>query len=143
MALTHDYTIVCELARPEMIGGKFFIVGLFPNGIATPVVPFPMPMISFLTLLKADEACIHDFTGRLSQLATGESVGPPATGRIQTQGAGAVALVHTILNPPFRAFGIHTWSVEIPGYAPFVTQFPITQVPMPMGPQQFQYGPRR
>jgi hypothetical protein len=142
MALTHKYTVVCELARPEMIGGKFFIVGLFPNGIATPVVPFPMPMLTFLTLLEADGPCNCAFTGRLSQLVTGETVGVPVNGRIQIPGPGSVALVNTIQNPPFRAFGIHTWSIEAEGNEPFVTEFPITQV-NPQQPQQFPFQMRR
>lgn len=141
MALTHRYTLVCELARPEMIGGKFFIVGLFPNGLATPVVPFPMPMITFLTIIETDAACNYEFTARLSQLATGEAVAAPVRGRFQTPGPGAIALANTIQNPQFRAFGPHTWSIEIPGQEPFVTEFPITQITQ-QPPQQFPFRGR-
>lgn len=139
MALQHQYTLVCELARPEMIGGKFFVVGLFPNGIATPVIPFPMPMITFLTIMHTDAPCNYAFSGRLSQLATGEIVTAPTNGRIQAPQPGPIVLVNTILNPQFRAFGSHTWSVEIEGHDPFVTEFPINQVRPPQQPQPFQF----
>jgi hypothetical protein len=49
-------------------------------------------------------------------------------------------LAHTILNPPFRAFRIHTWSIEIEGNEPIVTEFPITQVQQQ--PPMFQAMPR-
>ncbi|HMG87945.1 MAG TPA: hypothetical protein VK574_19595 [Terracidiphilus sp.] len=133
MALTHDYTIVCEMVRPEM-GGKFVIVGLFPNGIGTPVVPFPMPLLTFFTLMKADAPGTYNYSGKLSPLATGREISPIVRGVIQAPAVGPAILVHQIMSPQFTAFGTHTWEVEIEGQEPFVTQFEVTRV----APQQIR-----
>jgi hypothetical protein len=130
MALTHDYTIICELARPEA-GGKFIIIGLFPNGIGAPHIPFPLPVLTFFSAMKSDSAAAYKFTGKLSQLATGEMVAM-AQGMIQTAAAGPVILPISIGNPQFKAFGTYTWALEIDGQdEPFVTEFNLAHVPMP------------
>lgn len=128
MALTHDYTIVCEMVRPE-IGGKFVIVGLFPNGIGTQVVPFPMPLLTFFTLMRADAPGAYNYTGKLSLLATGHEISPIVRGVIQAPAAGPAILVHSIMSPQFTAFGPYTWEVGIEGQEPFVTQFDVTRIP--------------
>jgi hypothetical protein len=131
MALTHDYTLLCEMARPEM-GGKFIIVGLYPNGIGTPQIPFPLPMLTFFNMLRVDGPGAFKFVGKLSQLATGEIVGQPITGMIQTMGPGPVILPITFINPQFKAFGSYVWSLEIEGQdGPFAMEFPLAHVPAP------------
>jgi hypothetical protein len=131
MVITHDYTILCEMARPEM-GGKFIIIGMFPNGIGTPQIPFPLPMLTFLTALRADGPGVFKFVGKLSQLSTGEIVGHPVQGMIQTIAPGPIILPVAFMNPQFKAFGSYTWSLEFEGQdGPFVMEFPITHVQMP------------
>jgi hypothetical protein len=133
MALSHEYTLVCEMARPEM-GGKFVIVGLFPNGMGSPVVPFPMPLLTFFTLMKADAPGPYNFTGRLSLLATGQEISPVVRGVIPAPAVGPAIFVHSIMSPQFTAFGAYTWAVEIEGQEPFVTQFEVTRV-LPQPPR--------
>lgn len=137
MALTHDYTLLCEMARPEM-GGKYIIIGLFPNGIGAPHVPFPLPVLTFFNALKTDAPATYKFTARLSQLATGELVGAPVQGFIQAGSAGPVILPLSIFNPQFKAFGAYTWALEIEGQGdPFVMEFNLAHVPMP----QIRFNP--
>lgn len=142
MALTHEYTLLCEMARQEM-GGKFTIIGLFPNGIGTPQIPFPLPILTFFNALRADAPGAYKFSGKLSLLATGEKLAQ-ADGIIQTVAAGPVVMPIPLPNLQFKAFGSYTWSLEIQGQdEPFVTEFQIAHVPMPplggMMPARFKF----
>jgi hypothetical protein len=129
MTVTIDYTLICELARQEF-GGKFTIVGLFPNGIGMPHVPFPLPFLTFYNALRVDGPGAYKFHGKLSQLATGESLAQ-AQGMIQTLGAGPVILPVAFPNVQFKAFGSYTWAMEFEGQdEPFLTEFQLSHVPM-------------
>jgi hypothetical protein len=128
MAITHDYTLVCEFARMEM-GGKFIIIGLFTNGIGTPMIPFPLPSLTFYNALRADAPGTYNFTGTLAELTTGNVVAQ-AKGQIQAMMVGPVVMPIQLPNLQFRAFGSYTWSLEIAGQSdPFVTDFQIAHVP--------------
>jgi hypothetical protein len=125
--LTHQYTAICEYARLEA-GGKWIIIGLFPNGIGTPVVPFPLPVLTFFQVLRADAPGQYKMHSKLSRLDTGEIVAG-ARAQLQVQQAGPVILPVPLLNLQLKAFGTYTWSIEVEGQPePFVTEFPITHV---------------
>jgi len=118
------------MARPEL-GGKFTIIGLFPNGIGTPQIPFPLPVLTFFNVLRADSIGAYKFTGTLSVLATGEKLA-------QAQGIINVGLVAPIILPiamhnlQFKSFGSYAWSLEIEGQnEPFLTEFAIAHVAIP------------
>ena len=129
MALSQDYTFICEHARMEM-GGKFIVIGLFPNGIGTPMIPFPLPVLTVFMALRADTPGAYSFKGKLSQLDTG-FVLAKAEGKIQVGQAGPVVMPIPLQNLQFKAFGSYTWSLDIAGQEePFVTQFQVTHVPM-------------
>lgn len=51
MALTHRYTLVCEDIRQENTG-KWIVIGLYTHNIACPQLPFRLPSLSFLFLLR-------------------------------------------------------------------------------------------
>lgn len=128
MSISHNYTLVCEFARMEA-GGKFIIIGLFPNGIGTPMIPFPLPSLTFFNALRADAPGSYNFTGTLAELTTGNMVAQ-AKGQIQAMAAGPVVMPIQLPNIQFRAFGTYTWSMEIAGQAdPFLTEFQIAHVP--------------
>lgn len=132
MALIHEYTLLCEMARPE-IGGKFTIVGLFPNGIGLLILPFPMPILSFYNALRADSPGTYRFTGRLSSLEGGPPLAQ-AQGVIQANQTGPFGVPVQFQNVRFTATGTYTWSLEIEGQdGPFLTQF---QVAVVVPPQQ-------
>jgi hypothetical protein len=142
MAITHDYTLLCEMARPEL-GGKITIIGLFPNGIGTPQIPFPLPFLTFFNALRADAPGAYKFSGKLSYLATGEKLAQ-AEGIIQTAAPGPVVLPIPLPNLQFKAFGSYIWSLEIQGQdEPFVTEFQVAHVPPPviggMMPGRFKF----
>jgi hypothetical protein len=130
MALSHDYTFICEQARMEM-GGKFIIIGLFPNGIGTPQIPFPLPVLTVFIALKADAPGAYKFKGTLSQLDSGASLAQ-AQGSMQVGQAGPVVMPIPLQNLQFLAFGTYTWSLEIEGQdEPFMMQFQVARVPAP------------
>jgi hypothetical protein len=137
--LTHQYTAICEFARLEM-GGKWTIIGLFPNGIGTPAIPFPLPVLTFFQALAADAPGQYKFNAKLSQLDTGRVL-VNAQGVIQIVQAGPIIVPVPLANIQFQAFGMYTWSLEIEGQAdPFLTEFQVAHVPQQM---RFMPGPPR
>jgi hypothetical protein len=139
MAITHDYTLICEQVRIEM-GGKFTVVGLTTGGIGLPQIPFPLLSLTFLNVLKTDVPGTFRFIGKLTQLLSGTEVAR-AEGFIQPPQAGPVVMPMQFGNIQFRAFGSYTWSLEFDGQEPFVTEFEVTHAPQ-LGPH-FNMPPRR
>jgi hypothetical protein len=139
MAITHDYTLICEQVRIEM-GGKFTVVGLTTGGIGLPQIPFPLLSLTFLNVLKTDAPGNFKFSGKLTQLLSGSLVAK-AEGFIQPPQAGPVVMPMQFLNVQFGAFGAYTWSLEFDGQEPFLTEFEVTHVP-PIG-QHINFQPRR
>ena len=132
--LNHKYTLVCEYARQEA-GGKFIIIGLFPNGIGTPQIPFPLPTLTFFQVLQADAPGNFKFNAKLSQLDTG-AVLANVQGAIQAGQVGPVVMAIPLPNLQFKAFGVYTWALEIEGQEPFITEFNVEHVP-----QQLRFVP--
>jgi len=131
LMLTHDYTVICEHARMEF-GGKWTIIGLFPNGIGTPQIPFPLPVLTFFQAFHSDKAQQYRFTAKLSQLDNG-AVLASANGGVHTAQAGPVIVPLALGNIQFKAFGLYSWSIEVEGQdEPFLTQFNVAHVPQPM-----------
>jgi hypothetical protein len=139
MAITHDYTLICEQVRIEL-GGKFTVVGLTTSGIGLPQIPFPLLSLTFLNVLKTDTPGDFKFIGKLTQLLSGGLVAR-AEGRIQPPVAGPIVMPMQFGNIQFAAFGAYTWSLEFDGQEPFLTEFQVTHVPQP-GPH-FNFQPRR
>src|ERR1700733_12101788 len=98
--LTHEYTAICEFARMEA-GGKWIIIGLFPNGIATPMIPFPLPMLTFFQVLKTDRPGLYRFKGKLSELTTGNALAH-AQGQITAGQAGPIVFPAAFPNLQFK-----------------------------------------
>ena len=133
MAIRHDYTILCEFARPEY-GGKFLIIGLLPNGIGAPQLPLPLPFLTFFSALNVDAPGQYRFTGRLSRLEGGTAPLAQAQGALQAQVQGPVILPIALQNLQFMAFGEYSWSLEFEGEPePFVTLFRVAHVQLPFG----------
>jgi len=133
--LTHDYTLICEHARLEM-GGKWTIIGL-TNGIGVPVLPFPLPMLTFFQAFKADGPMGHrNWNVRLTELTTGKTIAQ-AQGGLMVAQAGPVYFPVALPNIQFSAFGVYTWSFEIDHQTePVLTEFEVAHVP-----QQLRTGP--
>lgn len=139
MAITRDYTLICEQVRIE-IGGKLTVVGLTTGGIGLPQIPFPLLSLTFLNVFKTDAPGTFKFNARITQLLSG-GVLASATGVIQPPQAGPIVMPMQFANLQFGAFGTYTWSVEFDGEEPFLTQFEVTHVPAP--PQHMNYTSRR
>lgn len=126
--LKHEYTLLCEHARIEM-GGKWIIIGLFTNGIGTPQIPFPLPMLTFFQMLRAEATGNFKFTARLTELTTGNLLAQ-AQGGVQANNIGPVVMPLALPNLQFKAFGTYVWSLDFEGHPePFLTHFNVTHVP--------------
>lgn len=134
--LTHDYTIICEHARLEMSGRWTLIGVLNDNKIATPMIPFPLPVLTFFHVLRTDAPTQLKFTATLSELTTGNRLAQ-AQGIVPALQAGSVYMQLAVGNLQFKAFGIYNWSLDIEGHAePFLTEFSVIHQP-----QQFRVVP--
>jgi hypothetical protein len=123
-----EYTVLCEFARLEA-GGKFTLIGVFPNGIGTPMIPFPLPALTFFQVMRADSVGQYKINARLSQLDNGHVLAT-AQGVIQVGQPGTVVAPLTFANLKFTAFGVYTFSVDIEGQPdPFMTEFSIAHIP--------------
>ena len=129
MALQHEYTIICEYARLEF-GGKWTIIGMFPNGIGAPQIPFPLPSLTFFMAFRADERGAHSLRCTLTQLDGTKLV--EAQMQVQVAQPGPVFLQIPVPNLQFKAFGVYTWSQEIDGAEPILTEFNVAHVPPPV-----------
>jgi hypothetical protein len=125
--ITHEYTVICEMARME-VNGRFILIGVLPNGIATPQLPCRLPALTFYNALRADSAGSVNFTGTLAELTSGKTLAQ-VKGMMQAIMAGPMIMPVTFNNVQFMAFGSHTWSLEIAGHEPFMTQFEVMHAP--------------
>lgn len=125
MAIQHEYTLLCEFARQEA-GGKWIIIGMFPNGIGSPVVPFPLPFLTFFHALRADAPGNYKFTAELRHFDTNQLLAQ-IKGAMLAQPGPAVVPV-TLPNLQFRATGTYAWSFHIEGQDPFLTQFQVAVI---------------
>ena len=130
MSIQHDYTLLCEFARQEA-GGKFIIIGLFPNGIGTPMIPFPLPYLTFFSVLKAETLGEFKFRAQLRPFSGGPFLAE-VHGAMQVVEFGPVIIPVTLANMQFRETGTYTWSLHIEGQDPFLTEFRVFVIP----PQQ-------
>jgi hypothetical protein len=125
--VTHNYTLVCEDVRVEN-NGKFLVVGLYTNGIATTQIPFPLPVLTLFHSLSIDTPGQYKFRTRLAQLENGNVLAQVDGGFALPQ-PGTVPIILKIPNPQFKAFGAYTVSLEIEGQPePFVTAFQVMLV---------------
>lgn len=131
MALEHRYTAICEYARLEF-GGKWTIIGLFPNGIGTPQIPLSLPMLTFFQVFHAEAPGSYTLTCKLTQLDTGVKV-VEAKMQLVVGQVGPTCIPVPCPNLQFRAYGTYTWEARIDGHDDIaITQFQVAHVPPPM-----------
>ncbi len=128
MTITHNFTVICEDFRMEM-SGKFILIGVFANGLSTPQLPFPVPGLTFFQSFGADETGIsRKFTATLRQLDNG-AVLAKVNGQIQASIPAPIIMPIKLQNLRFMSFGTYTWSFEVEGQEPFLTEFPVLHNP--------------
>jgi hypothetical protein len=128
--VTHNYTLICDDFRME-VTGKFIIIGLFPNGLSTPQLPFPLPTLTFFQSLSTDAVGTFKFKGTLRQLDNG-TVLATAEGAMFAHMIAPIILPIKLQNLRFMSFGSYTWSLEIEGQEePFLTEFTVVHAPPP------------
>jgi hypothetical protein len=125
MAIKHDYTFICEYARMEL-GGKYVVIGLFPNGITTPTLPLSLPSLTFYQALTADSTGKVKFTAALSHRETGRMLAQ-VQGEIQIHMPGPAVVPIALANVQFKEHGQYSWTLRIEGQAEsFITTFQVS-----------------
>jgi hypothetical protein len=124
MVITSNFCIVCEDFRME-VNGKFILIGVLANGFATPQLPCQVPSLTFFQSFGTDEVGTKNFTATLRALDSGAVVAT-AKGQFQAAVVAPIILPVKLQNLRFMSFGAYTWSFEVEGQEPFLTEFPIT-----------------
>lgn len=73
MAVTHNYTIMCDEVRQEN-NGKFILIGVYTPNMTVPQLPFVLPMLTFYQSLQSDRPGALSLRFRLQHLETGRNV---------------------------------------------------------------------
>src|SRR3972149_4961344 len=73
MAITHDYTLICDDIRRED-SGKLILVGVYTPDIVTTQIPFVLPSFSVLQRLQSDRPGEWHFRFKLAPLETGKAI---------------------------------------------------------------------
>jgi len=134
MHITHNFTVICDDVRME-IGAKFILIGVYANGLSTPQLPLVLPSLTVFQSFSADEVGVsRKFKATLRQLDNG-AVLFAVEGNIQSAIDAPIVMPMRLSNLRFMSFGTYTWSFEVEGQEPFLTQFPLTHNPnsMPKG----------
>jgi hypothetical protein len=127
VALQHNYTIICEFARMEF-GGKWILIGLFPNGVAAPLLPFAMPSLTFFQMFTPESPGQYHFKAELRH-AGSQNLIAQAKGVIPAPRLLPTLVPVTIANVQFRETGPYEWSFHIEGQDPFLFEFPVFVTP--------------
>jgi hypothetical protein len=74
MAITHQYTLLCDDVRPE-INGKLILIGLYVPDIVVQQLPILLPTLNFVQFLKIDETGQYSFRAKIQHLESGRELG--------------------------------------------------------------------
>lgn len=134
MALTHQFTMICEDVRRED-NGKFFIFGMFAGVIGTPQIPFAMAMLTFIHFFQADLPGTHQVKFRLIHLESGRQLAE-AHAMVNVVQPGPVMLPLKLPNIKFENYGTYNIVAEIDGsHEPILTSFSVAIMSPPPQPQ--------
>jgi hypothetical protein len=117
MAITHNYTLLCDDVRRED-NGKFIILGLYTPDIVVPAVPFAVPSLCLFTVFDADESGQHGFSFKLK---LGETIVAGGSGKLTgVSGSGALPIKFGGLQ---LAAGRYTFTLDIEGNQTIIHEF--------------------
>jgi hypothetical protein len=111
------------------MSGKFILIGVFANGLSTPQLPFPVPSLTFFQSFGTDEVGGRNFTATLRQLDDAGTLLATVKGQIQASVVAPIILPIKLQNMRFMSFGTYTWSFEVEGQEPFLTEFKVMHNP--------------
>jgi len=113
MAITHYYTVMCDIVRRED-NGKWLLIGVYEDTLGLAQLPAPIPGLTFFMRLESDRIGVWNARVRLEHLETGERIfDGMAMLNFQRPGTGMVP----IATPPFQFMHVGTYNfvVEIQG----------------------------
>lgn len=112
MAISHNFTLVCDEVRRED-NGKLLVIGMYnDNNILLPQVPFVLPHLTFLMSLSSDLPGNWAIKFKLQHLETGKVL-------VQAHGAANFAKPGSALAPiglgnvQFQAVGMYDFVIDI------------------------------
>lgn len=139
MAITHQYTLVCDDVRQENTG-KFIIVGLYTSTMGIPQIPFVLPFLTFFMFVNADRPEQASFRMRLERMENGQRL-VEGMGMIAVQRPGIGASPMRVGPIQFQATGMYSFVVDIEGLRdPIITSFEVILAPPQVPQQQLRQG---
>jgi hypothetical protein len=112
------------------INGKLIVIGLLANGLSSPQLPLSLSSLTFFQSFGTDEIGSRKFTATLSELDSGKVVAK-AIGAIQAPMVAPIILPIKLANLQFTSWGTYTWSFEVEGQEPFLSEFKLLRPPTP------------
>jgi len=74
MAISHQYTLLCDDVRAE-VNGKLILIGLYVPDIVVQQLPILLPSLNFVQFLKIDEPGQFSFQAKVQHLESGREIG--------------------------------------------------------------------
>jgi hypothetical protein len=123
MTITEKYIIMCDDIRRED-NGKLVIIGMYMDTIQVPALPFPLPTLTFLSVLSCDRPGQFRFSFKLKQEEGGtqplaEGMGQAPVNDPRQPLVMPIKMVGLQINAP----GLYTFSLEFDGQEPIVSTF--------------------
>jgi len=149
MALTQQYTLVCDDVRQEN-NGKFIILGMYMGNITVTQLPFALPVLTFFQSLLADRLGGYTVRVQLQNVETGrilaQAIAMMEVNQAPTGLPVTVLNVVRFANVLFDRAGAYSLNVAIDGqHDPIIVPFDVVlniQIAPQMG-QPPQLGPQR
>ncbi len=140
MAISHQYTIVCDDVRQENTG-KFIILGMYMGNITVTQLPFALPTLAFFQLLQADRLGSYTIRVQVQNVESGRVLAQAVV--IMEVNQAPNGLPATVLNVPkfanvvFDRAGAYSLNVMIEGQVnPIIVPFDVilsTTIPPQVG----------
>lgn len=133
MTMTEKYIILCDDFRRED-NGKFLIIGMYMDTITVPALPFPLPTLTFFSVLECDRPGTFRFSFRLRHEDAGQNIAEGMGQAPVVDPRQPVVMPIKMAGIQIGAAGLYTFSLEFDGTAPIVKTFNVLLV-IPGAPQ--------
>jgi hypothetical protein len=132
MAVTHNYTIICDDVRRED-NGKLIILGMYMGTITVPSFPAVLPTLTILSLVESDRPGQWSFRLAIQNLERGNAV-MEARGFANVPQPGPAVMPIKFGGARFEERGNYTVTLEVEGQREPLAVVPLRVELMPQQP---------
>jgi hypothetical protein len=133
MTITEKYIIMCDDFRRED-NGKLIIIGMYMDTIVVPALPFPLPTLTFFSVLDCDRPGTFRFSFKLRHEETGRTIAEGMGQAPVNDPRQPLVMPIKMAGLQIGALGGYAFSLDFDGLAPIVKTFNV-QLVIPGTPQ--------